>query len=307
MPRSLIVTGCDANHYDLVADLVASLRDARGSRVEIGFVHVGEDPVPPSIANHVDHIAEVPDRDFEAKPRRGFRLAYLSVKARLPEFFPGYEVYVWLDGDTWVQNPVGLDEIAYCAGLADVCMHPERDVNYMLADPSRNYLYDVYRRIYGEEEANRYNLHASINSGVFGATASSPLWKLWRDALADVRDRGNDSAEVHFSDQIPVHRLIVSGRLSWLPLRSVNNWLTMLCRPAIHLQRRRLVVPTYPNEEINIIHLIHDTKDATFGLGEGGRQITLRYRDIKALFADADAQVTLARVADSGRSDPNAR
>jgi len=96
------VTGCDSAHFDLAADLVASLRDASGLAVTIGFIHVGDDPLPPAIAERVDHVAQVTGDRFHAEQRRGFRLAYLMVKPRIPELFPGYDAYIWLDGDTWV-------------------------------------------------------------------------------------------------------------------------------------------------------------------------------------------------------------
>jgi hypothetical protein len=46
------------------------------------------------------------------------------------------------------------------------------------------------------------------------------------------------------------------------------------------------VAPTYPYEEINILHLTGATKDMTFPLSADGREISLRYRSIKALFAE---------------------
>ena len=87
-----------------------------------------------------------------------------------------------------------------------------------------------------------------------------------------------------FSDQIPLHRLILTGQLSVSPLRAVNNWLVALCLPAVNFQRRRLLAPSPPFEEINIIHLVGATKTARYALGDGGRTIGFRYREIKALF-----------------------
>jgi hypothetical protein len=76
----------------------------------------------------------------------------------------------------------------------------------------------------------------------------------------------------------------MSGQLSFTPLRAVNNWLAVLATPAINLQRRRLHAPTYPFEEINIIHLVGASKSARYGLPAGG-DISLQYGEIKALFA----------------------
>jgi len=283
MTRAIVVTGCDANHFELATDLLTSLRDQCGRDLTIGFIHVGDDPLPAEIADMADHVVNVPDSTFPADQMRGFRLAYLMVKPRIPKFFPGYDMYVWLDGDTWVQNAVGLEQVVRAAGYADISMHPERDPSYDSEDRPRGYLYQVYESLYGTEQAQYYSNHASFNAGVFGARSDSPVWALWEQALAEIRDRTAGQPGTLFSDQIPIHRLVVSGRVSVMPLRAVNNWLTTLRIPAISRERRRLLVPTYPFEEINIVHLIGATKDATYHLGEGGESVTLRYRDMRSL------------------------
>jgi len=166
-------------------------------------------------------------------------------------------------------------------------MHPERDPNYVLSgEGSRYYLNSTYTAICGAEEAAHGSTFTDINSGVFAAAASSPLWRLWKAALEDMRERARVRDDVYFSDQIPLHRLIVSGQVSLAPLRAVNNWLVFFATPAINLQRRRLLAPSYPFEEINIIHLVGTSKIARFRLPTGG-DISLRYREIKALFAGA--------------------
>ena len=285
MNRSIIITGCDSAHYALASELLASIRDRCGGSVTVGFINVGDTTPPFEVLSAADHVVNVPDDEFHRGARRGFRLAYLQVKPRMPEFFPGYETYIWLDGDTWVQNPAGLQQLVHCAGLADVCVHPERDVNYLGPDNPRLYLHHVYSALYGTEEADRYSPFPSYNTGVFAARESSPLWRMWTAALAEVRRRLGERSDVHFSDQIPMHRLIVSGMVSVCPLRAVNNWQVLLAPPAVNLERKLLLAPSYPFEEINILHLVGAAKSNRYELGDGGQAITFRYGDIKALFA----------------------
>ena len=138
MLRTIVATGCDSAHYDLVADLLASLTDAGREGLDVGLVHVGADTLPPALELAVDRVAHVADDEFVARGLKGFRLAHLMIKPRLPQLFPGYDVYVWLDGDTWVQDRAGLDQIVFCAQQADLCAHPELDPNYFRQkDPFR--------------------------------------------------------------------------------------------------------------------------------------------------------------------------
>jgi hypothetical protein len=284
LTKWIVVTGCDAAHYELASDLLASLRKARGASITIGFVHIGDDSLPEAITSAVDHIAHVADEAFGPKPGHGHRLAQMIIKPRLPAFFPGFDVYIWLDGDTWVQNAVCLDQLVHCAGLADVAMHPEKDPNYRGRDGAREYLLSTYTSIYGAEDAQQYCQYPSLNTGVVAAAAASPVWRLWTEALVDVGERARGRDDLHFSDQIPLHRLAVSGKLSVCPLRAVNNWLVMFSPPAVNLERKRLMAPSFPFEEINIVHLVGTSKQARYKLGSDGSEITFRYRDIQALF-----------------------
>jgi hypothetical protein len=282
--KTIIVTGCDAAHYDLAIDLLTSLSDVGRHGLTVGFVHVGDDAVPPEIETAVDCVAHVVDDVFLANRLPGLRLSYLMIKARLPEFFPGYDVYVWLDGDTWVQNRVGLDEVIHCAQFADLCAHPELDPNYFREPIPSQRMLGLYGALFGQAEADQHVRLPTFNTGVFAARAGSPLWALWRAILAEVRRPMAETPGLYFSDQVPLHRLIASGRISVHPLKAVNNWLVHAALPTINLARKRLMTSVYPHDEINIVHLTWITKDNRYRMGDSGREITFRYGDIKALF-----------------------
>jgi hypothetical protein len=285
LTRTIVITGCDAAHYELVIDLLNSLTDAGREGLAVGFVHVGDDAVPPAIEAAVDYVAPVTDDVFQAQQLSGLRLSYLMVKARLPEFFPGYDTYVWLDGDTWVQNRVGLDQIIHCAQLADLCAHPEIDPNYFREPIPTDRLVKLYGGLYPADAEDHVRL-PMFNSGVFAARASSPLWSLWRETMTAARKPMAETPDLYFSDQVPLHRLIATGAVSVHPLMAVNNWLAHAALPSIDLARRRLTTPAYPHQEINILHLTWVTKDNRYRLPNSDRLITFRYRHIKALFAE---------------------
>lgn len=285
MPSTIVVTGCDAAHYGLAAELLASIHDAGREGFDIGFIHVGDDAVPAEIAGRVDRLAHTGADGFLDRHTEGFRLAYLGVKARLPEFFPGYDTYVWLDGDTWVQNRAGIDQIVHCAQLADLCAHPELDPNYHRVNIPSDRLMQLYAGLFGAEAAARDVRRPLFNSGVFAARAGSPLWRLWTQILAQTRAKVEATPDLYHSDQTPMHHLIASGQLQVYPLRAVNNWLAHAALPAVNLARKRLTAPTFPHEEINILHLTWVTKSERYRMGDTGREISFRYGDIKALFA----------------------
>ena len=253
MTPAIVVTGCDANHFELATDLLTSLRDQRGQDITIGFIHVGTEPLPAEITQMADHVAHVPDEPDVGR-RRGYALARLVVKPKIPEFFPGFDTYVWLDGDTWLQNAVGIDHLLHCAQLADICMAPEADPDYFRRQVPDPHTINVYLSLFGREEMERHVHFTMLNAGVFSARADSRMWAKWKQALSELREHANEQ-NPYFSDQIPLHRLVSLGELTVHPLKAVNNWLAYHAYPAFNFERRRLLTPTFPHQEINILYL----------------------------------------------------
>lgn len=286
MPNAIVVTGCDANHHDLAADLLASLKAITPRPFATGFINIGAGPLPEAIASAVDAVVEIADEAFAAMGGRGFRLGYLGVKPSLPRLFPGYDIYVWMDADTWVQNAAGLDAYLHCARLADIAAAPESDRSYFQVEQPSRYLLEVYNGLLGPEAMHAYGRLPMINTGVFSAVAASPLWAAWEEALRALREAPPAGAATWFSDQIPLHRLVHSGALTLHPLSAVNNWLVSMRPPSINTDTGRVCAPTWPHEEINIIHLTGASKDWRFPVGGGG-DTSLRYSEVRARFAPA--------------------
>lgn len=281
--RVIVVTGCDEHHFHLASDTLASLRDLSPAGFDIGFVHVGPAALPAEMAAAADKVAHVDDADFRARPRQGFALAYLALKARLPEFFPGYDFYVWVDGDTWVQNAAGIAILVDAARMADVGVHVESDVNYARTPQPDWRNVSVYYSLFPEIDAGSFNRYPMLNGGVFAAAAGSPLWAKWGGLLATIRERDAQRPNQFYSDQIPLHYLSVMGEIRATPVSSLNNWQLYTALPTLNLAQRKLLSPFPPHAEINILHLAGATKDATFRIGDG-EPMTFRYRDIRALF-----------------------
>jgi len=281
MNKTIVVTGCDTNHDLLAAELLASLQADAARAYDIGFIRVGAVSLPDRIAAMADHSVEIGGVTL-IKPGEGFQLAHEAIKARLPECFPGYDTYVWLDADTWVQNPIGLAHIIETASLADISIHSQSDPNYFTCVAPDDYTLSVYTVMFGDEDRLEFGRYPMVNSGVFGARARSPLWDAWKTALWEARQRLAGREVKFFSDQIPLHRLIYSGAITMHPLRAVNNWLVLHSLPRLDWGSRQLTAPSFPYEPINILHLIGASKWQTYPLD--GQQISLRYNAFKALF-----------------------
>jgi hypothetical protein len=288
MTEAIVVTGCDEHHDHLAEELLSSLRAGRTGGYTIGFIRLGAAQLPASLRALADRVAHVDLGEAEPRAGEGFKLAYAGSKAALPSLFPGFETYIWLDGDTWVQNDIGIAQIAEGAATADISIHPQLDPNYYRCQFPDTYTLHVYDRLFGAQERARLARFPMVNAGVFGASGSSRLWAEWSASLAEVRARvAKRGGERFFSDQIPLHRLIYTGRLTLSPLRAANNWLALHAVPRLDRATGKLTSPSPPYEEINIVHLVGASKSAEYDID--GRMRSLRYSALRPPLSRTEA------------------
>jgi len=281
--KVVVVTACDYRHFELGGELIASLRAVKQRDFAIGFIRIGSHELPADISTSVDHTAEVANDRYHTPAIDGFDVSYLGVKARLPELLPGFDTYVWMDGDTWLQNVDAIHQAVAAAQHAAVAAACQADANYWARPTVTNHTIRAYKLIYGEEETRKWAMFPMVNSGVFAARASSPLWKQWLDELSLSRRNQNGRDNQFYSDQIPLHRLICSGRISFHPMRAVNNWLVLKSQPIVDMKARKLRAPSVPWEELNIVHLAGAAKETEYRMANGG-SISFRYSRIAEFF-----------------------
>ncbi len=261
--KVLVATGCDANHYELAEGLIASLDAVADRKFDIGFIQLDKHPAPASILAAIDHHRTLIPHHPGDWGGKGFLLAAMGLKARLPDLFPGYDTYVWMDGDTWLQEADAIDEIVAQAALADVCINPQLDRAYFSCRYPDSYTIKVYNSIFGRDVADKMSHRPMFNAGVFAARGSSEIWNKWRNILDDIKKNMSNREDRFFSDQIPLHFLIHTGKIRPYPMRSVNNWLALHAPPRIHAKTGRLMTPFWPHERIRILHLVGSSKTMT--------------------------------------------
>jgi hypothetical protein len=293
------VTGCDQSHFELAEDLIASIREVAGQTVAVGFIRLCDTPLPKSISSQVDCVASCAEHFPGFDKKSGYYAAYAAAKPRIPQLFPGFETYSWIDADCWLQNRLTLDKMAIGSRDADLCIHPEIDIHYFPYKIPSDRTLSIYPLVMGSNPSSDLLRTPMVNAGVFSARASSRIWALWEDALVALRHRFDRKESTFLSDQIPLHALMFNQKISVYPLRASDNWQTYASQPQFNPQSGKLVLPTFPFEEISIIHLAGASKDHVYNIG-AGQQTKLRYRDIKQLTGRA-AQDT------AGQEEPGAR
>lgn len=277
--RAVVVTGFNHRHFDLAEDMADSYRAAYGDRYALAAAVYGGVEAPPQLRAKFDLVVDVSDLGPGYDESLGYFFAYSGLKARLPDIFPGFSMYAWVDADCWFQGSESLPRILNGAVQREISIHPEYDIHYTHS-PTPG---DRTLKIYQQNEARHIDTMPlrmpMVNAGVYAMRPESRVWKMWNAELIQLKLRHDRGEDVYFSDQIPLHKLIYRHGIQFSPLRAIDNWMAIFCMPMLHKATKCLRAPTLPHEMIGILHLAgKNFENKVFQID--GHAITLRYRDL---------------------------
>lgn len=284
----IAVAAADAGYFELLRDLLLSLEAARpqddagagAAGMDIGLLDLGLAAEQLAwLAPRVTRVVQpgwdlaVPEAVRAAKPH--FRA--LTARPFLPQHFPGYDTYLWLDADVWVQRWQGIALFRQAACLGDVAAVPHTDRAYPHRPDVIAHRHRMVAAGFGKAIADALISQQYLNAGVFAARADSPLWTQWGEAFQQGIEA---SAGAVVDDQAALNYALHRRGLSAHLLPATCNWQSHLAAPAWQPRGGFFCEPFLPFAPVALMHLTHRTKSAVCNLAglDGERhRMTLRY------------------------------
>jgi hypothetical protein len=271
IPKIIIISGTDDKYFVVANDLFLSLK-AQGFDFEydLGLLDVGlgEPPRQHFIqqgikVEKVRSDIDYPAREHWEKTRPSVRT--LTARPFLRSYFPGYDIYIWLDADVWVQTPEALNHIVASAKTTNaIHLAPELDRCYQpffQQDNMWQIYHDWYQANYGNDIAKAMLLMPMLNAGVFAMGKDSPVWdgwaKIYRDVLQNVTDCDSKS---FMADQLGLNILVYLYKLPCVRIPVLFNWLTCFALPYFDRKTNLYVESGMPYRAISQIHLTRSNK-----------------------------------------------
>ena len=266
MKKNVIVSLADANYFELLNELVNSIKSFEKSKdTAICILDAGltsEQKI--MLSKKVDEIKsaewdiEVPA--FKVKGKEWLK-SQVS-RAFLPKYFPNYEKYLWIDCDAWVNDWASVElyfkaceggklGITQTLGPGYKIMSK---VNWLFGKiaiiKSQNFKHAVKSKI-GLSKARKLAFAPHINIGVFSLEKNSPGWTSWQKNLDQTLKSGN----VFGSEGLAINMSVYIDDLEteFLPLNC--NWIVSNLLPKFDEIKNTFVEPYLPNYKIGIIHL----------------------------------------------------
>ena len=266
MKKNVIVSLADANYFELLNELVDSIRIFEKSKdTAICILDAGLTSDQKMIlSKKVDEIKsaewdiEVPSFKVEGKEWLKSQVS----RAFLPKYFSNYEKYLWIDCDAWVNNWESVElyfkaceggklGITQTLGPGYKIMSK---VNWLFGKvaiiKSQNFKHAVKSKI-GLTKARKLAFAPHINIGVFSLEKNSPGWISWQKNLDQTLKSGN----VFGSEGLAINMSVYIDGLEteFLPLNC--NWIASNLLPKFNEVENTFVEPYLPNHKIGIMHL----------------------------------------------------
>jgi hypothetical protein len=266
MKKNVIVSLADSNYFNLLNELVDSIKSFEKSKdIAICILDAGLSEEQKNIlSKKVDEIKSAEwDIDVPAFKVKGREWLKSQVsRAFLPKYFPNYEKYLWIDCDAWVNdwNSVELYFKACENGKLGITqtLGPGykimSKVNWLFGKvaiiKSQNFKHAIKSKI-GIRKARKLAFAPHINIGVFSLEKNSPGWISWQKNLEQTLKSGN----IFGSEGLAINMSVYIDELEteFLPLNC--NWIASNLLPKFDEKNNTFVEPYLPNYEIGIMHL----------------------------------------------------
>ena len=266
MKKNVIVSLADSNYFDLLNELVNSVKSFEKSKdIAICILDAGLTEQQRSVlSKKVDEIRpaewdiEVPA--FKVKGREWLK-SQVS-RAFLPKYFPKYEKFLWIDCDAWVNdwNSIELYFKACENGSLGITQtftpgyKVMSKVNWIFGRlaviKSQNFKHAIKSKI-GIKKARKLAFVPHVNIGVFSLKKDSIAWDIWQKNLEQTLKFGN----IFGSEQLAINMSIYIDELETEFLPHNCNWLVSNLLPKFNEKKQKFVEPYLPNHNLGIIHL----------------------------------------------------
>jgi hypothetical protein len=276
MKKNVIVSLADSNYFELLNELVDSIKSFEKSKdIAICILDAGlTENQKKILSKKVDEIKsaewdiEVPA--FKVKGKEWLK-SQVS-RAFLPKYFPNYEKYLWIDCDAWVNDWDSVELYFKACKNGKLGITQTLGPGYKIMSKvswlfgkiaiikSQNFKHAIKSKV-GISKARKLAFAPHINIGVFSLEKDSPAWESWQKNLEQTLKSGN----IFGSEGLAINMSVYIDDLEteFLPLNC--NWIASNLLPKFDEVQNIFVEPYLPNHKIGIMHLAagiwNDEKD----------------------------------------------
>jgi lipopolysaccharide biosynthesis glycosyltransferase len=277
--KTIIVTASDEKYSPLLFSFLNSILRFNNVSDAIGLLDLGlSDKTLNKVKGHVTTIIkpnwDVPVDDA-IKLNRPHERAKLS-RPFLVDYFPGYDLYLWLDADTWLQDGRIISWFYKAASTGALAIVPSEDRCFQYTRKSLEWRKRHLFNYFGNEALefydlaiNHYSRYSYYNSGAFCIRADAPHWNSWKKYF----NHASENLIKGISDQAVLNYAIWKDNLDVYHLPAICNWPCHFSIPVWSERLKKFCEPLIPHAPIGLMHLTGDSKNFKIKVSSNGSLI----------------------------------
>ena len=268
MNRNLIVSSADSKYSNLLIELFKSVKNLE--RYDFAVLDCGLSESAKSFLSEKKIIYKVPSWEFNIPNYKIRDRDYLKIQFSrfyLDKYFPGYENYIWMDSDTWVNCAETFKlyiQGANQSGFA-ICPQVDRsspkliDTKWFLNFPTKinSINFKNISRSINKTLGKKYAGYYTLNAGCFAYNSKFDGLEIIKKNLSMASKKGR----IFGSDQVALALTMFEDKVPFELLPSYCNWICEHHMPKFCNIKNLFVEPYIPNNNIAVIHLAGLDKD----------------------------------------------
>ena len=266
MNKKTIVALADSNYYEMLDELINSIqRFPQSKDISICVLDAGlNDEQKIKIEKKVYKIKKA-EWDIEVPRYKTLGKEWLKSqvsRAFLPNYFPEFDKYLWIDCDAWVNSWECIDLYFKACENGKLGITQTMGPGYKIMSKvkwlfggfakikSQNYKHARNSGI-NENDSRKIAFAPHLNIGVFSLEKKSLIWKVWQKNLQQTLSKGKVFGSEGLAINLSVY--IDNVDTEFLPLNC--NWILNNLLPKYDNIKNTFVEPNLPHYEIGIMHL----------------------------------------------------
>jgi hypothetical protein len=293
MKKNVLVSGCDSNYFPMLLEWLHSVRRFEQSKdFDICILDAGL--TDEQIKRLQPHVQSIINPDWPA-PVAAYKIKGEYLKACvcrpfLPKIFPGYETYIWMDADTWIQDWRTIDLFLQAAVRKKIAVTAQVDRSYPRGGARikwlgpwpwkvRGFYFTNAYKAFGFKTAKDMLPYHVLLAGMFALRADAPHWTRWQELIVMAMAKG----KVFTAEQLCLGKMCYLEHFEYEVLPAYAHWLCEF-KPLWDEHKGMFVEPNLPHEPIGVLHISGfdemrlDRKVQTHFKTSEGRTISYSYR-----------------------------
>ena len=263
--KNILVSSSDKKYFNLLIELLNSFFYHKlEQNFEFGVIDTGLTNNQLEILKSKNIIVKAGNWDvnFPNYKIRGRRyLQNITARAYLPDYFIGFEKYIWLDADTWINDKSTFLLLEEGCNNDKICIVPQVDraygnlakVEWIFNFPKKikTINFKNIKRSISAKYAKKYAMFPTLNGGVFSIGSNSNIWKSFQKNIELASKKGR----IFGTDQVALIMMIHEDGFKAEYLPAYVNWLCEFNLPYYNKINNKFIEPYLPHHPIGLIHL----------------------------------------------------